>query len=208
MQDRKHHWDHVYQTKASNEVSWYQAIPVTSLQWVEELHLAKDARILDVGGGDSRFVDALLERGFSSLTVLDISAEAIARAKLRLNTRSREVDWVVSDATEFSRPNGVDFWHDRAAFHFLTNEKEIEQYVRAAASSSALGGCLVIGTFSPDGPSTCSGLEIKRYSDQQLTEQFAPFFEKIRCSEEVHQTPTGKLQKFTFCAFRKVKSPG
>ncbi len=159
--NRLNHWEHIYQTKALNEVSWYQPKPETSLSFFTELQVSPEAKILDVGGGDSFLVDYLLDLGYLDLTVLDISATAIERAKSRLGERAKQVKWIVSDILDFVPQVRYDVWHDRAAFHFLTEEKEVERYVETAAQGIADNGVLILGTFSENGPKKCSGILIQ-----------------------------------------------
>ena len=162
--DRKAHWNHIYQEKTTDEVSWYQSVPVTSLDFVRQFNLPFDAKIIDIGGGDSFFVDHLLKRGYTDITVLDISAKAIERARQRLGTNADKVKWIEADAACFQPMEKYDFWHDRAAFHFLTEEQEINNYLSCVKSNITPGGYLVIGTFSEQGPDRCSGMQVKQYS--------------------------------------------
>ena len=158
----------------------------------------------DIGGGDSFFVDNLLELGYKEITVLDISKQAIERAKQRLGKKAETVKWIIADAAYFQPTEEYDFWHDRAAFHFLTNEKEIENYLNAIKTSIKPTGYLVIGTFSELGPKKCSGIEIKQYSEQTMTDRLNDFFEKVKCITVDHITPFDTIQNFIFCSF-KVK---
>jgi len=199
----KQHWETVFSTKAEDEVSWFQPYPTTSMEFVELFNLPLDANIIDIGGGDSHFVDALLDKGYRNIYVLDISANAIERAKQRLGERASQVNWIVSDATEFEPPTQFDFWHDRAAFHFLTTEKKIYNYVSIAEDAIRKDGYLILGTFSENGPEKCSGLEIKQYSEASMSARFEVAFEKIRCIKENHITPFNTVQNFLFCSFKK-----
>ena len=201
--DKRAHWDNVYNTKAEDEVSWFQPYPKTSMDFIELVNLPLDANIIDVGGGDSHFVDVLLDKGYRNIWVLDISAKAIERAKQRLGVRASKINWIVSDITEFDAPVQFDFWHDRAAFHFLTTEDNILKYVSIAKDAIKKNGYLVIGTFSEDGPKKCSGLEIRQYSEASMTAQFEADFERIKCYQEDHKTPSGKDQNFLYCIFKK-----
>lgn len=204
--DRKKHWEHIYQTKPLNEVSWYEPTPEHSLNFVEEFNVPKWAKIIDVGGGDSMLVDFLLDKGYEDISVLDISAVAIERAKQRLGRRAEKVKWIVADATEFQPTEQYDFWHDRAAFHFLTDEREITEYIHKAQKAIKPTGALVIGTFSDKGPTKCSGIEIKQYSENAMTERLKAFFEKVKCITIDHKTPFDTIQNFVFCSFRKLKA--
>jgi ubiquinone/menaquinone biosynthesis C-methylase UbiE len=198
---RKEHWEKVFTEKKLTEVSWYQPNPKTSIDLIKATGLGKDARIIDIGAGDSMLIDLLLEEGYTNIYALDISHHALERAKKRLGSKADQVHWVVSDITEFESNVQFDFWHDRAAFHFLTEEADIEKYLKIA--TKAVKGYLSIGTFSPSGPKKCSNLEIKQYSGGDLKEIFAKYFENINCFEESHTTPSGNNQDFTFCLFKK-----
>jgi ubiquinone/menaquinone biosynthesis C-methylase UbiE len=201
--DRKNHWENIYETKELNTVSWYQPIPQTSLDLISEANLPKNAKIIDIGGGDSFLVDHLLDLGYSDLTVLDISAKSIARAKKRLGEKADKVKWIVADASSFESDDKYDFWHDRAAFHFFRDEKEIDNYIENANQKIAQNGKLAIGTFSENGPLKCSGIEIHQYSESSLSQTFAKYFEKQKCFTVDHQTPSGSIQNFVFCVFKK-----
>ncbi len=199
----ENHWNTVFQTKRPDEVSWYEAYPGRSVDTVEGFGLPRTARIIDIGGGDSRLVDALLVLGYEHLTVLDISADALDRAKTRLGTLAQRVQWVVSDVTTYQPDEPFDLWHDRAAFHFLTTDDAVARYLAAAESGVRAGGYLTVGTFSDNGPTQCSGLPVQQYSPDQLAGRFGRQFAKIHCNEADHQTPTGAVQRFTFCQFRR-----
>ena len=166
-------------------------------------NLPLTANIIDIGGGDSHFVDALLDRGFKNIWVLDISANAIERARLRLGERADKVHWVIEDVIEFDPPVKFDLWHDRAAFHFLTSEDKIYKYVSIAEESIRANGYLVLGTFSQNGPKTCSGLKIKQYSEASMSARFEISFERIKCITEDHVTPFHTIQNFLFCSFKR-----
>lgn len=197
------HWDNVYTTKSESEVSWFQPYPKTSMDFVDMFNLASDANIIDIGGGDSHFVDALLGRGFKNIWVLDISAAAIEKAKERLGEQASTVHWVISDVTEFIPPVQFDFWHDRAAFHFLTTEDKIYKYVSLAEEAIAPDGHLILGTFSENGPKKCSGLDIRQYSEASMSARFEVSFDRVKCIQEDHTTPFNTLQNFLFCSFKK-----
>ncbi|WP_206735977.1 class I SAM-dependent methyltransferase [Aequorivita sp. KMM 9714] len=199
--NKKNHWETVYETKTPEQVSWTQEVPKTSLDFIQSLELKKTAKIIDVGGGDSNLVDHLLKAGFENITVLDISEKALNKAKKRLGDKAEKVTWIVSDITEFEPETTYDLWHDRAAFHFLTNAEHIEKYKQTIKNS--VNGYLIIATFSENGPLKCSGLEITQYSEEELSSEFAEDFEKISCLNEDHKTPFDTLQNFTFCSFKK-----
>lgn len=203
MDNSKQHWDNVYNVKAEDEVSWFQQYPKTSMEFVELFDLPLSANIIDIGGGDSHFVDALLAKGYQNIWVLDISAAAIERAKKRLGGKAAQVHWIVSDVTEFEPTVSFDFWHDRAAFHFLTTEEKIYQYVSIAENAIKQNGYLILGTFSENGPKKCSGLDIKQYSEASMSARFEIAFDRIKCIQEDHLTPFNTIQNFLFCSFRK-----
>jgi ubiquinone/menaquinone biosynthesis C-methylase UbiE len=204
--NRKEHWENIYKTKELKDVSWYQPIPKTSLDFLKQFHIPTTAKIIDVGGGDSFLVDHLLNLGYQDITVLDISEQALNKAKLRLGSLSDKVKWIVADASNFTPTEKYDFWHDRAAFHFLTQENDIETYIETVQQSIQPDGILVIGTFSEVGPKKCSGIDIKQYSKKGLTDQFKKYFKKIKCITADHKTPFDSIQNFVFCSFKKIKS--
>jgi trans-aconitate methyltransferase len=199
MSDSKNHWETVFANKQPYEVSWTQDTPQTSLDFIDSFNLPKTASIIDIGGGDSKLVDCLLEKGYLDITVLDISANALERAKLRLGDKAAHVKWIVSDITEFKTEQRYDIWHDRAAFHFLTTEEQVEKYL--AIAQRLVNRFIAIGTFSENGPQKCSGLEIQQYSERSLQEKFAKGFQKIKCIGEDHITPFQTKQNFLFCSF-------
>ena len=203
MKNNKH-WENIFSTKTENEVSWYQAYPQISIDFIQQFQLSFDAKIIDIGGGDSYLIDALLELGYSNLTVLDISAKAIERLKNRLGTRANnKVTFIVSDILDFNPTIVYDVWHDRASFHFLTEKIQIKKYAALAALATANNGNLVIGTFSETGPKKCSGLDITQYSKSKMIEVFATHFDFIDSKEVQHQTPFNKIQNFIFCNFKR-----
>ncbi|GAB2960578.1 class I SAM-dependent methyltransferase [Hymenobacter coalescens] len=191
----------MYATKTPEQVSWTQSVPQTSLDFIHSFHLPRTARIIDVGGGDSRLVDFLLAEGYENLTVLDISPIALDKARQRLGSRAERVNWVISDITEFKPDITFDLWHDRAAFHFLTTEAQIARYLTTVRQ--AVTGFLTIGTFSEQGPAKCNGLPIRQYSEDSLNAELHHGFEKIRCLTEDHITPFATTQNFLFCSFRR-----
>lgn len=200
----KEHWEAVYQTKGPEEVSWTQEIPKTSLNFIHSFNLNKSAKIIDIGGGDSKLVDFLLDEGFENISVLDISAKALEKAKLRLGNRSEKVNWIVSDILDFKPDTTFDVWHDRAAFHFLTTKEQVEKYIEIA--QNAVSGYLTIGTFSENGPKKCSGLDIKQYSEETLHAVLKNRFEKLHCIYEDHKTPFNTTQNFLFCSFKRNRN--
>jgi hypothetical protein len=197
----KEHWETVYTTKTPQEVSWTQEKPAISLDYIASFQLDKSASIIDIGGGDSLLVDFLLDLGYTNISVLDISAHAIERAKVRLGEQSNLVTWIVSDINDFEPNQNYELWQDRAAFHFLTNAKEIERYVQIVAKHTKN---LVLGTFSTNGPFKCSGLEITQYDEKELGELFEPLgFDLQSTKREDHMTPFGTTQNFVFASFSK-----
>lgn len=200
----KSHWERVFRTKSPEEVSWTQAVPETSIRLIEQLKLPESARVIDIGGGDSRLVDFLQTKEYLDLTVLDISEAALERARLRLGANAESVEWIVSDVRDFFPTKSFDLWHDRAAYHFLTSPDDQAGYLSLARKWIKLGGYLILGTFSTDGPKKCSGLEISQYDESALTAAFEDGFQKIECLTEDHQTPFGTFQNFLFCTFRRV----
>jgi hypothetical protein len=198
--EKKSHWENVYKTKQSSEVSWTQEVPVASLEFIRNFQLPKSSPIIDIGGGDSRLVDFLLEDGYTDITVLDISSAALERAKARLGDESNKVQWIVSDITELKPIKQYKVWHDRATFHFLTSPEQIQLYL--AIARKTINGYLTIGTFSESGPQKCSGLDIKQYSESDLENTFFEGFRKLKCVNEDHITPFETKQNFTFCSFK------
>ena len=202
--EKKNHWDFVYQNKDFKEVSWYQETPTTSIEFLESLHLSKSAKIIDIGGGESRFVDYLIEKGFENITVLDISATAIDKKKRELGDKiSAKIKWIVSDIVDFQPVEQYDFWHDRATFHFLTDNHDVEKYVETVRQFVKPDGALILSTFSENGPTKCSGLPIQQYSEQTLSARVEAFFTKIKCVVVDHKTPFQTIQNFIFCSFKR-----
>lgn len=195
------HWEGVYGTKAADQVSWYTPHLGRSLAYIDTLGLPKDAAILDVGGGASTFVDDLLDRGFTDVRVLDLSAKAIATSQARLGARADRVRWIVGDVTEVAL-DPVDFWHDRAVFHFLRDDEARRRYVAQVARTVRRGGHVLVATFGPNGPERCSGLEVTRYDAEALHGVFGASFRKVHTDVELHTTPWGSVQEFTWCGCR------
>ena len=201
--DRKAYWDKVYKTKQPDEVSWYEPRPITSLEFIKQLGLPASARIFDNGGGDSHLVDSLLGLGYRDITVLDVSEEALAKTKKRLGKDASKIKWIVADEAYCNPGEKYDLWHDRAAFHFLTEEKEIRNYVNTIKTCIKPGGYFVVGTFSDKGPKKCSGLEVRQYSENLMTDLLIESFEKLSCLTTDHKTPFNTFQNFLFCAFKR-----
>ena len=199
----KEHWEKVYRSKSSTEVSWYQQQPGTSLSFFSELAVPKDAAIIDIGGGDSNLVDFLIAEGYKDITVLDISEKALEKAKSRLGKNAGLVNWVVSDVNMFQSGKKFDIWHDRAVLHFLTGDAERERYLETANRNLNANAKLIIGTFSDKGPQKCSGLPVKRYTENSLADVVKKYFKKIKCITANHITPFNTIQNFLFCSFLK-----
>lgn len=199
----KEHWENVFNTKKFNEVSWYQANPKMSTDLILSTHPDKNSNIIDVGGGDSNLVDKLLELGFKNIFILDISSKALEKSQQRLGEKAKKIKWINSDIREFKTEYKFDIWHDRALFHFLTSEEDIDKYVKIVNKLVKPNGYLIIATFSLKGPEKCSGLEIKRYSESSIKKIFSEEFENIKSLEEIHHTPFQTSQNFIFNVFRK-----
>ncbi len=197
------HWDEVYTRKASNEVSWYRPHLEQSLKLIDEAGLTPEAAIIDVGAGASTLVDDLLDRGYRRLSMLDLSERGLDVSMTRLGDRAASVQWLVGDVTTLALPEATyDVWHDRAVFHFLTDPEQRARYVQAVRRSLKPGGRVIIATFSHEGPSTCSRLEVARYEEGELHAVFGDDFVPLRCVSEMHQTPSGKPQAFLYCECR------
>lgn len=204
--NRKNHWETIYQNKNMTEVSWYQPKPTISLSFFSKFNVPKNAKIIDVGGGDSLLVDALIEMEFTDITVLDISEASLIKAQNRLGAKAKLVKWMVSDIADFMPTEKYDFWHDRAAFHFLTADNDIQTYIKTINENVAEKGVLVMGTFSEKGPTKCSGITIKQYSKKSLVKTIGQYFKKVACFTQNHKTPFDTLQNFVFCSFIKNSS--
>lgn len=200
---KKMHWETVYANKNPNEVSWTQEKPISSLRLISNTGLSKTAEIIDIGGGDSQLVDFLLDEGYVNLTVLDISAKAIEKAMARLGKKSKKVNWLHKDMVDFIPTKKYDVWHDRAAFHFLTNSSDIKRYVEVV--KKFVSKELILASFSKNGPLRCSGLDITQYDMDSIKEQFKDNFELIEGFYKDHQTPFNTTQNFLFARFRRIK---
>ncbi|MEO8848020.1 MAG: class I SAM-dependent methyltransferase [Casimicrobiaceae bacterium] len=201
--DSKLHWENVYRTKQPTEVSWYRPHLEISLQLIEEAASNRDANIIDVGAGESTFVDDLLVRGYRNLYAMDLSTTALEVAKARLGTAAHNVQWLWGDVRTFAfGTQQFDVWHDRAVFHFLTEAKDRAAYVRQVARAMKPGGHVVVAAFGPQGPAKCSGLDVVRYSPDALHDEFGAAFRLVKHLTELHQTPMGSTQQFTYCYCR------
>lgn len=204
MQSREH-WERVYSTKASNAVSWFQEHAESSLRLIQATGVARDAPIIDVGGGASTLVDDLLTSGYTDLTVLDLSAAALQATQARLGPRANQVTWIEADVSSAELPDqGYEVWHDRAVFHFLTEPQERQDYVAKVLHSVKPGGHVIVATFAEDGPTQCSGLPVMRYSADELHAQFGQPFLLQQHTKESHHTPFGTVQQFTYCYCRRA----
>jgi len=206
MSERQEHWSRVYEEKTPDAVSWYQAEAEHTLRALDRFGANSSLTLIDVGGGASNLVDALLDRGWRDITVLDIAASALEAAKIRLGGRSDRVHWEVADITEWRPARKYNVWHDRAVFHFLTQPEQRQAYREALSAGLADGGLLIIATFALDGPEKCSGLPVQRYSPETLANELGNRFELIEAWPEEHVTPWGSAQSFNWCAFRHLKA--
>lgn len=202
--NRKDHWEHVYSGKKSTEVSWYQQHPQHSLELIKATGIDVSAHIIDIGGGASTLVDFMLGEGFQNLTVLDIAQGAIEQAKSRLGERAEMVTWLEQDITTFSPDEPYDVWHDRAVFHFLTDQLDRSSYVRIMSRALKPGAHAIIATFDLDGPEKCSGLDVVRYSPEIMSAVLGDNFELVETSTEAHLTPRTTIQNFVYCRFKRV----
>jgi trans-aconitate methyltransferase len=202
---RQHHWEKVYTTKAESEVSWFQETPALSLELIELVGAMQNSAIIDIGGGASRLVDHLVSRGYQDLTVLDLSAAALGSARSRIGDQADRVTWITADVTLWQPSRSYDVWHDRAAFHFLTEPNDQAAYVARLRRALRAGGHAIIATFAPDGPERCSGLMVSRYDADALAAKLGAGFELINTRRHEHTTPWGSVQKFQFSTFRRAR---
>lgn len=202
--NRQAHWQDVYTKKGEFQVSWYQDRPAISLRLIEAIGVKPGSAIIDIGGGASRLVDALLEKGYRDVTVLDLSESAVSIAKARLGQAAAAANWVIADVTRWEPKRNYDLWHDRAAFHFLTEPSDRAAYVDRLKTALRPGGHAIIGTFALDGPERCSGLPVVRYDAAQLLTTLGSSFELVQQHRDDHKTPWGTVQHFQFSAFRRV----
>ena len=195
------HWQRVYAARSEEELSWYEPVPGISLDLLLTPSLQKDAKILDVGGGASHLVDALLDRGFTQVSVLDIAESALEKSHSRLAEKASWVHWIVADITQWQSEKKYNAWHDRAVFHFLTTEQDRRAYRAAMENALLPGGIVVIGTFALDGPERCSGLPVQRYSPESLSAELGDAFRWTASRKVEHTTQAGKVQRFQFSRF-------
>jgi SAM-dependent methyltransferase len=201
--DRAAHWETVYRSKGEREVSWFQETPSASLALIEAAGVTHRSAVIDIGGGASRLVDALLEEGRTDLTVLDLSQAALAVAQARLGARSKEVKWIAADVTKWTPLERYDIWHDRAAFHFLTARADQSAYADCLRAALKGGGHAIIATFAPDGPERCSGLAVVRHDAASIGAVLGEEFKLIETRRHDHVTPMGNTQRFQFSLFRR-----
>lgn len=200
----KEHWEQVYSSKPTDRLGWFKPHLQTSVSWIQSLELPADAAILDVGVGASSLVDDLLKQNYESVTVLDISSTALSLLRERLGHDAKKVHWLGADITAVDLPPGhFDLWHDRAVFHFLTEDDQIQGYRQNLVNSLKPRGHLIIGTFAPEAPAKCSGLPVQRYDHELLARTLGDELELLRHHKEMHITPGGVEQMYLYCQFRK-----
>ena len=204
MLDRKTHWQNIYQEKSPLDVSWYQKEPALSLDLIHRSHVKRNDAIIDVGGGASVLVDYLSYEGYTNLTVLDISANALACAKQRLGANAAKINWIEADITEFSPEDPFSLWHDRAVFHFLIEASDRNKYISVLKRSLLTGGQLIIAAFAIGGPQMCSGLPVVQYNSSKLLAELGESFVLLEEREELHITPANKEQKFSYFRMEKL----
>jgi trans-aconitate methyltransferase len=204
MNDRTAHWENVYATRNTHEVSWYQIRPDTSLRLIEKLGIGPGDAVIDIGGGASSLVDNLLAQGYRDLTVLDISAAALAAVQARLGPRAQEVKWLAGDITQLKPAGPYRLWHDRAVFHFLAEAADRQAYLATLSAALPSGSHAIMATFAEDGPERCSNLPVRRYSPAQLAAELGAGFALVESLRETHVTPAQGQQKFIYCVFRRV----
>lgn len=202
MKSSKEHWERIYSTKKPYELSWTEVIPKTSLEFIHGFNLPRNSAIIDIGGGESRLADYLIEEGYENVSVLDISEIALNKAKERLGKNAYKINWIVCDILEFKPRTKYNLWHDRATFHFLTTKEQIKKYLLVAKKSVI--NYLTVSTFSDKGPEKCSGLDVCRYNENELQNELHDGFEKIKCITENHITPFNTAQNFLYCSFKRV----
>ena len=201
---RREHWNTVYNSKGEQQTSWYEAVPSTSFRMLESAGLNSDKCVVDVGGGDSRLVDGLIRRGVRCIAVIDVSASALARGKSRLGSAAAIPTWLEADVTGDWALQPMDIWHDRAVFHFLTSDDDRRRYRSRLLSTLKPGGSAIIATFALDGPESCSGLPVRRYSAATLAAEFEPDLRMIESLSHSHVTPWGSQQSFVYCRFQRI----
>jgi len=202
-QSRREHWEHFYQTHPEQNLSWFELVPALSLEMIRKCARSKSDSIVDIGGGNSRLVDSLLAEGYTSVTVLDVSSSALSVTRDRLGDRAAQVQWIESDVLAWNCSSSFDIWHDRAAYHFLTEAGDRASYAALAASGVKAGGSLIVATFGLEGPRSCSGLPVYRASAEMIAADFAAAFELVESLPHEHQTPSGNIQRFQVSRLRR-----
>jgi 2-polyprenyl-3-methyl-5-hydroxy-6-metoxy-1,4-benzoquinol methylase len=202
--DRGEHWDRVYTDKADTALTWFQPEPSLSLALLDALHIEPGASVVDVGAGASRLVDALLDRGFDDITLLDVAGSALEVTRRRLGPRGTQIQWIAADVLAWHPDRQFDVWHDRAAFHFFVDPIDRTRYVDVVKAAVSVGGHVLIATFAPDGPEHCSGLPTARYDTESLSAVFDDSFVVADTRREEHRSPAGTMQPFTWTAFTRV----
>ena len=200
----KNHWENIYQNKNEDEVSWFQKTPNTSIEIINSIKIKKESKIIDVGSGRSRLFKNLIELGYNNLTYLDISESAAKKSKIFLGEQSKNIKWIVEDVLNFEPKQNFDVWHDRAVFHFLTEQNQIKKYVDLVSRNISNNGYLIIGTFSEQGPLKCSGLEVSRYSESLIKTTFIESFTLLNSFKIDHSTPFNTTQNFLFSVLKKI----
>ena len=200
---RKNHWEKVYKKRKTEEVSWYQLNPKTSVEVILSLNFDKEDSIIDIGGGDSLLADNLIKLGFKKIYILDISSGALERSRNRLQKKREYLNWLHSDVTDFETDLKFNIWHDRATFHFLTDNEDVKKYVTAAEEYVKPNGFMILSTFSLSGPNKCSGLNVKQYSEESIKRTFLNGFDLVRSLDEVHTTPSCVKQNFIYCLLQR-----
>ena len=200
----KNHWENIYQNKNEDEVSWFQKTPNTSIEIINSIKIKKQSKIIDVGSGRSRLFKNLIEQGYNNLTYLDISESAAKKSKIFLGEQSKKIEWIVEDVLNFEPKQNFDVWHDRAVFHFLTEQNQIKKYVDLVSRNISNNGYLIIGTFSEQGPLKCSGLEVSRYSESLIKTTFIESFTLLNSFKIDHSTPFNTTQNFLFSVLKKI----
>ena len=203
-ESRQQHWNRIYRSKDERDVSWFETFPAVSLQMIEAIGLTADTCIVDVGGGASRLIDALVAEGLDCLAVLDVSHEALEHARARIGAAAQSVTWIESDVTGGWSLKPMDIWHDRAVFHFLVEPEDRRRYIAHLRQTLKMHGGVIIATFAPDGPTTCSGLPVARYSPDALTTELGDEFVLIESRPHSHVTPSGVVQPFQYSRFRRI----
>ena len=200
----KNHWENIYQNKNEDEVSWFQKTPNTSIEIINSIKIKKESKIIDVGSGRSRLFKNLIELGYNNLTYLDISESAAKKSKIFLGEQSKNIKWIVEDVLNFEPKQNFDVWHDRAVFHFLTEQNQIKKYVDLVSRNISNNGYLIVGTFSEQGPLKCSGLEVSRYSESLIKTTFIESFTLLNSFKIDHSTPFNTTQNFLFSVLKKI----